>query len=334
MIQLTVSYHNRAMPLLTPVHCCLMAQYVDDSMLGVSDPSGARNIRVNGDGFGVAWYVNDANIPVEQGSCLFKLMTPAWSNANLLNIGEFIRSSLIMGHVRAASNGHNPLEPVFVSYENCHPFKSGRYTFMHNGAIPSFCKIRRALCNIINDDIYEQMTGTTDSEHIFALFLHFLPCRRAFLCSEVLAQTLQHAFCVILNLCRVHHVKAPCSLNVAISDGVNVIASRFRNNNEDPPSLYYSIGSNFSKKGCFSSPADNTSQEIIISSEPLNFRSCCDVTCREHWKLIPNNHMIVCTGDVDNSSVVKSVKLIPICCPNDEVESPSTNCAGCGIEAV
>lgn len=65
----------------------------------------------------------------------------AWSNPNLRNLGEYIKSPLIFGHVRAASSGHNPFEDVAISTENCHPFKYGRWTFVHNGGIPQVCSI-------------------------------------------------------------------------------------------------------------------------------------------------------------------------------------------------
>lgn len=68
-----------------------------------------------------------------RGSCVFKFITPAWSNNNLRNLGDYIYSNLIMAHVRAASSGHDHTERVIVSNENCHPFKFGRWTFMHNG---------------------------------------------------------------------------------------------------------------------------------------------------------------------------------------------------------
>jgi len=97
---------------------------------GVSDPQNKRNITVNGDGFGLAWY--DKRRP-EKGACVFKFTTPAWSDGNLRSIGDHVESSLILAHVRAASDGHDPREYVAVSIENCHPFRCGRYTFMHNG---------------------------------------------------------------------------------------------------------------------------------------------------------------------------------------------------------
>ena len=58
---------------------------------GVVDKSNQRNIIVNGDGFGVAWYGDN----LLQGSCCFKIVTPAWSDVNLRNIGQHVRSSLI-----------------------------------------------------------------------------------------------------------------------------------------------------------------------------------------------------------------------------------------------
>jgi hypothetical protein len=53
---------------------------------GVTDKNNERNILVNGDGFGVAWYTKEP----AKGSCVFKFVTPAWSNHNLRNLGEVI----------------------------------------------------------------------------------------------------------------------------------------------------------------------------------------------------------------------------------------------------
>ena len=92
----------------------------------VVDPCEKRNIRVNGDGSGIAWYMDLIDMPVCNGSCVFKLTTPAWSNANLVNMGSYIKAPVFLGHIRAASDGRNPLENVNISYENCHPFKYKR----------------------------------------------------------------------------------------------------------------------------------------------------------------------------------------------------------------
>lgn len=69
-----------------------------------------RNIRVDGDGFGLVFY---GNTP-EKGSCLFKFVSPVCFNKNLINIGGYVRSTLIMGHIRAATSGADPLEPQSI----------------------------------------------------------------------------------------------------------------------------------------------------------------------------------------------------------------------------
>lgn len=46
---------------------------------------------------------------------------------------------------------------------------------MHNGSIEDFPKIKRKLQALLPDDIFNAVTGNTDSEHCFALFLSKLP---------------------------------------------------------------------------------------------------------------------------------------------------------------
>lgn len=112
----------------------------------------------NGDGFGLAWYGNRP----EPG--LYRDILPAWSDPNLKSLCRQIRSGLFLAHVRAATGGA-------TSRANCHPFVSGRWSFMHNGQISGFERIRRRLEAAIGDDLYDQRQGTTDSELFFLLML-------------------------------------------------------------------------------------------------------------------------------------------------------------------
>jgi len=121
------SYHP-GYPLCSLV-CLQSFKYCLFPLTGVTDPQFRRNIRVNGDGFGIGWYSDNPNSPT-LGSCLFKLTSPAWSNINFRNIGHYVCSPVVFGHVRAASDDINLGEEMIISDENCHPFKYGRYTFM------------------------------------------------------------------------------------------------------------------------------------------------------------------------------------------------------------
>ncbi|CAN0411547.1 unnamed protein product, partial [Ectocarpus sp. 13 AM-2016] len=58
---------------------------------------------------------------IEEGGCVVKFPTPAWSNTNLLNIAKFVESGLVFAHVRAASDG--AVLVGNVNHENTHPFK-------------------------------------------------------------------------------------------------------------------------------------------------------------------------------------------------------------------
>ena len=111
---------------------------------------------LNGDGFGLAW-----RTPSHSELGLFRSLTPAWSNANLRHLSRVTQSDCILAHVRAASFG------LEVSQSNCHPFTRGKFSFMHNGEIGSFCRIRRRLCALLSDDSFEGLRGSTDSEVFF-----------------------------------------------------------------------------------------------------------------------------------------------------------------------
>jgi predicted glutamine amidotransferase len=112
----------------------------------------------NGDGFGVAWY----GARPEPG--LYRDILPAWSDPNLKSPCRQIASPLFLAHVRASTGGA-------TSRMNCHPFVSGRWSFMHNGQIGGFERIRRRLENAIDDHLYDRLEGTTDSELLFLLML-------------------------------------------------------------------------------------------------------------------------------------------------------------------
>lgn len=112
----------------------------------------------NGDGFGIAWYGERP----EPG--VYRDILPAWSDPNLRSLCRQIRSPLFLAHVRASTGGA-------TSRTNYHPFAAGRWSFMHNGQIGGFEKLRRRLEASLPDRLYDQMEGTTDSELFFLLML-------------------------------------------------------------------------------------------------------------------------------------------------------------------
>jgi len=112
----------------------------------------------NGDGFGIGWY-DAAPVPG-----VFRSTEPAWNDANLRELAEHVTSPLFFAHIRAAIGSA-------VQQSNCHPFRYGRWLFMHNGFIDGFATIKRDLVLEVDESLFPQIKGTTDTEVLFYLAL-------------------------------------------------------------------------------------------------------------------------------------------------------------------
>ena len=136
--------------LYTPVH-----SLIDQSL---HSRLGAET--TNGDGFGIGWY-DTGPVPG-----VFRSIEPAWNDQNLHELAGHIRSPLFFAHIRAAIGSA-------VQQTNCHPFRHGRWLFMHNGFIDGFAKMKRDLVLAIDPSLFPQIMGTTDTEVLFHLTLTF-----------------------------------------------------------------------------------------------------------------------------------------------------------------
>src|SRR5829696_8108483 len=116
----------------------------------------------NGDGFGVGWYRSgDGGAPGR-----YRSVTPAWSDTNLRDIASQIESPLFLAHIRATTG-------TPVQQTNCHPFRHGRWLFVHNGVINGFQDMRRDLLYAVDSSLFDGIAGSTDSEALFYLALTF-----------------------------------------------------------------------------------------------------------------------------------------------------------------
>jgi predicted glutamine amidotransferase len=114
----------------------------------------------NGDGFGVGWY-DDKPMPG-----VFRSIEPAWNDQNLRELSAHITSGLFFAHIRAAIGSP-------VQQTNCHPFRHGRWLFMHNGYVAELARVRRELMFAVDESLFAEITGTADTELLFYLALTF-----------------------------------------------------------------------------------------------------------------------------------------------------------------
>ena len=112
----------------------------------------------NGDGFGVGWY-GDGPKPG-----LYRSVLPAWNDRNLRELAVHISSRLFLAHIRASTG-------TAIQQTNCHPFRYGRWLWMHNGLIRDFAAIKLDLAMAIDPDLYASIEGSTDTELMFYLAL-------------------------------------------------------------------------------------------------------------------------------------------------------------------
>jgi len=112
----------------------------------------------NGDGFGIAWYLE------KDTPGLYRAIRPAWNDENLRDLAAQLRCSRFLAHVRATTGAE-------IQRSNCHPFRYRNWTFVHNGLIQHFDHVRRDLLIQVRPDLFNQIRGTTDSEVMFFLAL-------------------------------------------------------------------------------------------------------------------------------------------------------------------
>lgn len=114
----------------------------------------------NGDGFGLGWY------GAGEGPGVYHSVAPAWGDANLRDLAAHIESGLFLAHVRATTG-------TAIQQTNCHPFRMGRWLFVHNGVIAGFQEMRRELMLAVDPALFANIEGSTDSEVLFHLALTF-----------------------------------------------------------------------------------------------------------------------------------------------------------------
>jgi glutamine amidotransferase len=204
----------------------------------------------NGDGFGVGWYY-DGEVPA-----LFKGTDPIWNDQNLRELARQVRSGLVFAHIRAATG-------TPVQYTNCHPFRHGKWLWMHNGQIANFRSIKRELVMAIDPALYLEIKGSSDTEIFFFLALTFG-------LEESPPDAVARAVGFIEQVRRSNGCPHSMRMSVATSDGTSIWGFRYSSEGV-PPSLFYSTDVETLRRQHPDMPIFQTfsDESRLVVSEPL-----------------------------------------------------------------
>jgi glutamine amidotransferase len=191
----------------------------DHNLIDQSMNSRTSSKATNGDGFGVGWY-GPRPYPG-----LFRSLRPAWNDFNLRDLAAQIDSRLFFAHVRASTL-------AAVQETNCHPFRYGRWLFVHNGEVRDIEKLRRDLLLRVDPALFSCIQGTTDSEVMFYLALTFG------LEADVAGALAKMAGCVE-QAARERGVADPLRMTLGVTDGESIWAVRYASDG-NAPSLFHS----------------------------------------------------------------------------------------------
>ncbi|MEO0770640.1 MAG: ergothioneine biosynthesis protein EgtC [Cyanobacteria bacterium J06649_4] len=242
---------------------------------------------LNGDGFGLGWHGSQE--PGAEGlrePYVYRNILPMWNDRSLEDLCRYIRSDNFVVNLRSAT------AKMPVDLSNCQPFKwsiqGKQILFVHNGLIENFFDtlyrpMREQLC----DKAYRSIQGLTDSEHIFALLIHYLETQPGMNVAEALKQTMD-AIAALANKANVR-VAANIILSVR-EEGERdsfrgrLIALRY-DNKQTAPSFYLLKN------------AANFPNSVMLSSEPL---------FEDNWQAYTQSELI----SIDSDQSIKTYATI------------------------
>jgi predicted glutamine amidotransferase len=227
----------------------------------------------NGDGFGVGWYDANTDTPA-----VFRSIEPAWNDRNLREVAGHVESPLFLAHIRASTG-------TPVQQTNCHPFRYGRWLWVHNGLVRDVVHLKRELALAVDESLYPSIEGSTDSELLFYLALTLG-------LEDDPAEAVERMVGLVEEAGRRHGTEYPLQMTIATTDGKSVWAFRYSSEGKSR-SLYYSTNVRALREMYPERPRlqDVSDETRIIVSEPL-------VDLPGAWNEVPeSSYGLVCEGE-------------------------------------
>jgi predicted glutamine amidotransferase len=227
----------------------------------------------NGDGFGVGWYGANTETPA-----VFRSIEPAWNDRNLREVATHVESPMFLAHIRASTG-------TAVQQTNCHPFRYGRWLWVHNGLVREFARVKRDLALVVDKSLYASIEGSTDSELLFYLALTLG-------LEDDPPQAVERMVGLVEEAGRRYGIEDPIQMTIGTADGTNVWAFRYSSEGKSR-SLYYSTSVRTLREMYPERPRlqEVSGESRIIVSEPI-------IELAGAWNEVPeSSYGLVCAGE-------------------------------------
>jgi predicted glutamine amidotransferase len=220
----------------------------------------------NGDGFGVGWY-GTRDIPG-----VFRSTEPAWNDRNLHELAGQVTSPRVFAHIRAAIGSP-------VQQTNCHPFRHGRWLWMHNGYIDGFQVMKRDLALAVDPSRFAEIEGSTDTEILLFLALTYG-------LEEDPPSAVARAVGLVEETARRHGITFPVQMTVATTDGETTWAFRYSTEGRSR-TLYHNTDVSTLRQQHPDNPMlrELSDDARLVVSEPLG-------SLRGAWREVPESSCV------------------------------------------
>ena len=252
--------------------------YAPDSSLLNQTTAAQMLSMLNLAGFGMAaWdpFSHEPHVPYR-----YRTTQVAVFDRNLKELAGKLRVGALLAHIR----GVPMTSTVQVNEQNVHPFRFNGVplAMAHNGDLAGFREMRFALLPHVRPEFAQAISGSTDSEWIYALVASALPDPGAINSPEAILAAIRSALATIRAVRERHGITRSSSANLMFCDGVNLVAVRYTfdfgrfeasqlQGTTDFWSMWYTFGADYGlhdgewKLTGGAAQADS----IVVASEPL-----------------------------------------------------------------
>jgi glutamine amidotransferase len=226
---------------------------------------------------------------------------------NLKALATKVHADAVLAHVRGVAYGPH----AAVGPENLHPFlfEGQRVALAHNGDLARFLDMRFDLAARVAPRLLGHIRGSTDSEWIYAIVASELQESGGEGAggAGAIAAAVVRALRAVREVRRARKVDVSSSVNLLLSDGQAVVATRFTfdfGRYEDRVeettlsllSLWYTLGESYAHDGVEWKMSGRAPRSLLVASEPLTKDTST-------WIEVPEDTMLIAERDGDRIAV-------------------------------